>query len=74
VNVKSEVLLLRIKKRKLLRVVEKNVDVMTFAMIKLQHQRRATPEGPMIDYELFRIGLPKDGACHTKQLHPIRLT
>jgi hypothetical protein len=65
---------LRVEIRKLLRVGEKDIDVMTFAMIELQHQRRAAPKRPMINYRLLRIDLSNDGTCHTKQPHPIRLT
>src|SRR5262249_17474066 len=42
-NFKFEILFLGIKKRKLLRVVEENVDIMAFAMIDLQHHRCAAP-------------------------------
>jgi hypothetical protein len=49
---KLEILLLRIKKRELLRVGQKNVYVTTFAMIDLQHHRCAATERPLDD-DLF---------------------
>jgi hypothetical protein len=50
---KCEIVPLRIEKREQLRAKQKNIYVATFAMINLQHHRRATAERPVIDEGLL---------------------
>ena len=65
-DIKCEVMLLRVEKAKQLRIAQKNIDIMTFAVFDLQHQRSSATEGPMIDYQFVRIDLSNDVARYTK--------
>jgi len=63
---KFEILFLGIEKRKLLRVIEKNIDVVAFAMVNLQHQRRTASNRPVVDDNLFRVNLSNEVACYAE--------
>ena len=64
VNLKFEIVRLRIKKWERLRIRQKDIDVMTFAMIDLEHHRSAATEGPVIDDDLWRVDLSDKRARH----------
>ena len=71
--VKREIALLRIEKLEQLRVRQKNIHIMAFAMIDLQHHRGAAAERPMVNDSLFRIDLPDERTRYSEQPRPIRL-
>jgi hypothetical protein len=50
----------------LLRVIEENIDIVAFAMVDLQHHRCAASDRPMVDHNLFRVGLSNEVACYAK--------
>jgi hypothetical protein len=63
--------LLRIKKRKLLRIIQKDIDIVAFTMIKLEHQRCAAAKRPVLNDNLLRISLANELTRDPKQLRPI---
>lgn len=48
----------------------KNIDVMTLAMIDLEHHSGAPAERPMINDGLSRINLPDERTGYSEQLRP----
>ena len=47
----------RIKKTEHLRIVEKNIDIVAFAVANLQHHCSAATKGPMLYNRIFSIDL-----------------
>ncbi|MBB4257849.1 MULTISPECIES: hypothetical protein [unclassified Bradyrhizobium] len=64
-------MLLWIQERKNLRIREKDIDIVAYPMIDLQHHRRAAAERPTIDDFLFGVHLLNHRDGNAKQLRPI---
>ncbi len=67
---KIEVSCFRIQKRHQLRIIHKQVDVMAFTVIDLQHERGSATQSPSIDDGYVPVCLPDDRYCNIKKFAP----